>query len=291
MHSRDAVIVVDGESARLLFALNDAADEDGAAAGPRDHWAARGAVRRRTARRHRGRDRAARSRAARRARRGGRGVLAPAAHRSHRAGAGRGRRPAGRGPDGRARRAPRLRLRAARPGSRGPGAGRPADREPTVLLHRRPRMSARPSCWPVPSAAGSPASSAGGQSGSTCTVRPRAWSAARSAGPAATCSTGWPRRRGRCGGRSSSGTPTARTGYGPRCGPRPSSGKRRRPRRRRRKENWPNGRRRFVTSWACSTRPRRRAASVPSAVPMPARRPGQLPDMPVRREGRAADGR
>ena len=29
VHSRDALIVVDGESARLLFALNDAADEDG----------------------------------------------------------------------------------------------------------------------------------------------------------------------------------------------------------------------------------------------------------------------
>ena len=138
VHSRDALIVVDGESARLLFALNDAADEDGPRLG-REITGQLEAVF----------DGELRDATAAEIERRGREQLAAlavaaaeswraAAHRSHRAGAGRGRRPAGRGPGGRARRAPRLRLRAARPGSRGPGAGRPADREPTVLLHRRP---------------------------------------------------------------------------------------------------------------------------------------------------------
>ena len=37
------------------------------------------------------------------------------------------------------------------------------------------RTSARPSCWPAPCAAGSLASSAGGRPGSTCAVKPPAW--------------------------------------------------------------------------------------------------------------------
>ena len=37
------------------------------------------------------------------------------------------------------------------------------------------RTSARPSCWPVPCAAGSLASSAGGRPGSACAVKPPAW--------------------------------------------------------------------------------------------------------------------
>ena len=119
------------------------------------------------------------------------------------------------------------------------------------------RTSARPSCWPVPCAAGSLASSAGGRPGSTCAVKPPAWWTARSAGPGGTCSTGWPRRPGHWSGWSGSATPMAPTGYGPRCRPRLSFVKHLQPRRARRKKNWPNGKRRCVTSCACWTRPRR----------------------------------
>ena len=116
------------------------------------------------------------------------------------------------------------------------------------------RTSARPSCWPVPCAAGSLASSAGGRPGSTCAVKPPAWWTVRSAGPGGTCSTGWPRRPGRWSGWSASATPMVPTGYGPRCRPRLSLVKHLQPRPGRRKENWPNGKRRCVTSHACWTR-------------------------------------
>ena len=89
-------------------------------------------------------------------------------------------------------------------------------------------------------------------------MKPPAWWTARSAGPGGTCSTGWPRRPGRWGGWSGSATPMAPTGYGPRCRPRLSLVKHPQPRRARRKKNWPNGKRRCVTSCACWTRPRRR---------------------------------
>ena len=46
VHGRDAVTVVSAESGRQLFALNDAAEEDRVAAGPRGRRAARRAVRR-----------------------------------------------------------------------------------------------------------------------------------------------------------------------------------------------------------------------------------------------------
>ena len=50
VHSRDAVAVVDAESARLLFSLNDAADEDTARLGREIAGAAERAARRRAAR-------------------------------------------------------------------------------------------------------------------------------------------------------------------------------------------------------------------------------------------------
>jgi GTP-binding protein EngB required for normal cell division len=84
-----------------------------------------------------------------------------------------------------------------------------------------------------------------------------------------TCSTGSPRRPGRWSGRSSDDTPTAPTGYGPHCGPRPGFAKHLPPRRRRWKGNCPDERPDCVTSSACSTRPRRRAARMPAATPVP----------------------
>ena len=163
VHGRDAVTVVTGESGRLLFALNDAAEADsarlGREVGGQLDALFDGELREATAAEieRRGRERLA---AFDRGRRGG---LAPAAPGGHRAGTGRGRRPPGRGPEGRARRAPRVRRRIARAGTRRPRAGRPAGGEPAVLLQhrggRRPdraagRRRAPPAPWRVRQADG-----------------------------------------------------------------------------------------------------------------------------------------
>ena len=131
-----------------------------------------------------------------------------------------------------------------------------------------PRMSARPSCWPVPSAAGFPASSAPA-SGITCVVKPPAWSDSqigRARGDLQYRLAEATRALARAvEQRYADGTGRIQSALRAAAELREAS----QPRRRRRKENWPNGKRRFVTSWACSTRLRRQAASVPSAVPMP----------------------
>jgi len=140
---------------------------------------------------------------------------------------------------------------------------------------RPARTWARPSSWPVRSGAGFPVSSAGARPGRTCAARSPTWWPVTSAGPGVTCSTGWPRRPGRWSGRSSSGTPTAPTGSGRRCGPRPGFARRPPPRRPRWNGSCPDERRGCVTSPACSTGSRRRAASMPAATPVP-RGPGVL---------------
>ena len=137
VHGRDAVTVVTGESGRLLFALNDAAEEDGVRLGREVGGRLDALLDGELRDAARGRDRAAGPGAAGRGHRGRRGGLAPAAAGGHRARTGRGRRPPGRGPEGRARCAPRVRRGVARPGSRRPRAGRPAGGEPAVLLQHR----------------------------------------------------------------------------------------------------------------------------------------------------------
>ena len=268
VHSRDAVAVVDGESARQLFALNDAADVEGPRLGREVTGQLErlfdGELRDATAAEieRRGREQLA--------------ALAVAAAETWRQQHREAIEQALAAVDARLAVDLKAELDVLRDSATELLGLDLAVPEPEGRLAEsrgsftpRARTWARPSCWRVPSAAGFPASSADGRPGSTCAVRPRTWRTARLAGPAATCSTGSPRRRGRWSGRSSSGTPTARSGYGPRCRPRPSSGKRRRLRRRRRKENWPNGKWRCVTSWACSARLRQGAASMPAASPIP----------------------
>ena len=132
------------------------------------------------------------------------------------------------------------------------------------------RISARPSCWPAPSGGGCPGSSAGGRPGITCAARSPTWWACRSAGPGGTCSTGWPRRRARWAGWSSSAIPTGPAGSGPRWRPRPSCATPPPPRRRPGNGHWPDAKRRCVASRTCWTRPWCRGRPFPSHPIAPA---------------------
>ena len=96
-----------------------------------------------------------------------------------------------------------------------------------------------------------PGSSAGERPAITCATRSPAWWACRSDGPGETCSTGWRRRRGPWRGRSSSATPTGPAGSGPHWRRQLDSVTHPPPRRWRRKPNWPNGKRRWDTSRTC----------------------------------------
>ena len=183
VQSRDAVVVVNGESARLLSALNDAADEDAPQLGREitgqldalfdgELRAASPAEIER-----RGRQRLAAFT-----------VAAAEGWRQQRTEAieqGLAQVDARLAADLKAKldvlresAAELLGLDLAVPDPERP-AGRRAGGSSTTPR----RTSARPSCSPALSAAGSPASSAGGRPGSICAAKPLAWWTARSAGP------------------------------------------------------------------------------------------------------------
>ena len=238
IHSRDAVAVVSAESGRLLFALNDAADQ--AVRRLRDD------VGRQLDELLGGELRAA---SAADIERKGHEQLAALvldsvstwrerAQGADRTGAGPRGRAARWRPEGRTGCAARLRGRVAGPGPGRARAGRAAGRGPGTSSFPRARMRARRSCWPGRSAAAFRAESAGGGPGHTCAGRPPTWWAGRLAGPGPTCSTGWRRRP--AWSRGEHGMPMARNACPPRCGRQRTCARRAAPRPDGRRQSWPN---------------------------------------------------
>ena len=130
-----------------------------------------------------------------------------------------------------------------------PGAG---SRRTAGSSTRPPKRPARPNCWPVPSAAGSPASWGAAVPATTCAARPPAWWPVRSAGPGRTCSTGCRRRPASWPVPWSCGTRKPRAGCRPPCRRPRNCGAPRPPTRPARNASYPAGRRRSVTRLRCS---------------------------------------